>query len=317
MAEDPRGFKVTASGNFAFTVTVPVRAATGANEVRVEGTDNGNSLATGTLTVPAASIELDPPESRRGEPVRVTGAGFIANRPVWLQYGDGGGLGGGDIHVGSAIADGAGGFDFTFTVPVTAEIGRAHKVTAMTEVDTVTVRAEAVHSPPGAAITTSPEQAFPGDTLTITGSNLPAFALVRSIDINGIHVTPQSNLGTDRNGAFETQVVVPWLELGDQLLRVEVAGVVATRVISVVHHSVARPPAVVFGALIAAGALGRVWLYDNSDQEWYLYDPDPEFDEFNTLTKLDAGQIVWMNLTKPATFQGEERRMGWSLVRVR
>ena len=224
VAEDPRGFKVTASGNFAFTVTVPVRAANGANEVRVEGTDNGNSLATGTLTVPAASIELDPPESRRGEPVRVTGAGFIANRPVWLQYGDGGGLGGGDIHVGSAMADGAGGFDFTFTVPVTAEIGRAHKVTAMTEVENITVRAEAVHSPPGAAITTAPEQAFPGDALTISGRNLPAFALVRSIDINGIHVTPQSNLGTDGSGAFEAQVVVPWLELGDQLLRVEVAG---------------------------------------------------------------------------------------------
>ena len=315
VADAADGFRVDASGSFAFTVVVPVGAAVGANEVRVVGADD--SLATGTLTVSAASIELDPPESRRGEPVRVTGAGFIANRPVWLQYGDGSGLGGGDIHVGSAMADGAGGFDFTFAVPVTAEIGRAHKVTAMTEVENITVRAEAVHSPPGAAITTSPEQAFPGDTLTITGSNLPAFALVRSIDINGIHVTPQSNLGTDGSGAFEAQVVVPWLELGDQLLRVEVAGVVATRVISVVHHSVARPPAVVFAPLIAAGALGRVWLYDNSDQEWYLYDPDPEFAEFNTLTKLDAGQIVWMNLTKPATFQDEQRQAGWNLVRVR
>ena len=56
--EDPAQFEVTTSGDFAFTVTVPIGAMDGGNEVRVKGTES--SLAQGTLDVPAASIELEP-----------------------------------------------------------------------------------------------------------------------------------------------------------------------------------------------------------------------------------------------------------------
>ncbi len=321
VAEDPAQFEVTTSGNFALTVTVPMGAVDGDNEVRVEGTES--SLALGMLTVPAAAIELSPPESRRGERVRVTGSNFIANRSVRLYYGDGGtDLGAGDTSIGSAFADSTGVFTFTFNVPITAEIGETHKVTAVAEAEDeggndVTVRAEADHGPPGAEVTTEPESVSPGDMLTVKGRNMPPFAQVRPIRINGIDVTPGPNPGTDRNGAFEAKVVVPQLELGDQLLRVEVSGVVVTRVISLVHSSIGRPPTEVFGTLIDAESLGRVWLYDNSDQSWSLFDPDPVFDEFNTLEKLDAGQIVWMSLTKDATFQGQDLRVGWSLVKLR
>ena len=319
--EDPAQFEVTTSGSFAFTVTVPIGVVDGDNEVRVEG--EKTSLAQGMLTVPVASIELSPPASRRGERVRVTGSNFIANRSVRLYYGDGGtDLGAGDTSIGSAFADSTGVFTFTFNVPITAEIGETHKVTAVAEAEDeggndVTVRAEADHGPPGAEVTTEPESVSPGDTLTVKGRNMPPFAQVRPIQINGIDVTPGPNPGTDRNGAFEAKVIVPQLELGDQLLRVEVSGVVVTRVISLVHSSIGRPPTEVFGTLIDAESLGRVWLYDNSDQSWSLFDPDPVFDEFNTLEKLDAGQIVWMSLTKDATFQGQDLRVGWSLVKLR
>ena len=228
--EDVKRFEVTTSGNFTFTATVPIGAVYGGNEVRVKGVES--SLAQGTLDVPAASIELDPPESRRGQRVRVTGTGFIANRSVRLYYGDGGtDLSDGDISIGSAFADSTGGFAFTFNVPITAEIGETHKVTAVAEaVDEkgidVSLRAEADHGPPSASIVTTPEQASPGDTLTISGRNMPQFAQVRPIQINGIDVTPGPNPGTDRNGAFEARVIVPQMELGDQLLRVEVSGVV-------------------------------------------------------------------------------------------
>ena len=87
--------------------------------------------------------------------------------------------------------------------------------------------------------------------------------------------------------------------------------------INVVHHSIGRPTTEVLGALIAAESLGRVWLYDNSDQSWALFDPDPVFEEFNTLEKLDAGQIVWMNPMKAATFQGQNLLEGWSLVKLK
>ena len=316
--EDTARFEVTSSGDFAFTVTVPIGVVDGDNEVRVEGTES--NLAQGTLNVPAASIELEPPESRRGARVRVAGSHFIASRPVSLSYGDGGDLSVGDESIGSAFADSTGGFAFTFNVPITAEIGRTHVVTAVSEATedgaTTTVRAEADHGPPKATITTSPEQVSPGDTLTVKGRNMPPFAQVRPIEINGIDVTPGPNPGTDRNGAFEAKVIIPQLELGDQLLRVEVSEVVITHVIDVVHHSIGRPPTEIFGVLIDAEALGRIWLYRNIDQSWSLYDPDPVFDEFNTLSKLDAGDIVWMNLTKSMNFQGEALREGWNLVRL-
>ena len=69
VAEDPAQFEVTTSGDFAFTVTVPIGVIDGENEVRVEG--EKTSLAQGTLTVPAATIELIPPESRRGKGCRL------------------------------------------------------------------------------------------------------------------------------------------------------------------------------------------------------------------------------------------------------
>ena len=318
--EDPSTFEVTTSGSFAFTVTVPIGVVDGDNEVRVEG--ERTSLAQGMLTVPPASIELSPPESRRGERVRVTGSNFIASRSVRLHYGDGADLTNGDEAIGSALADATGSFTFTFNVPITAEIGETHKVTAVAEAvdedgDDVTVRAEADHGPPSAVITTEPEAASPGDTLTIIGKNMPPFAQVRPIHLNGIDVTPGPHPGTDRNGAFEAKVIVPQMELGDQLLRVEVSGVVVTHVFNVISPSIGRPPTEVFATLISAGTLGRVWLYDNSDQSWSLYDPDPVFAEFNSLSKLDSGDIVWINVLAPEFFQGNEMREGWSLIPVR
>ena len=122
VAEDPAGFEVTTSGDFAFTVTVPIGVVDGDNEVRVGGEDN--SLAQGTLNVPVAAIELDPAESRRGARVRVAGSNFIANRSVSLSYGDGGDLSIGDERIGSAFSDSTGAFAFTFNVPITAGIGR-------------------------------------------------------------------------------------------------------------------------------------------------------------------------------------------------
>ena len=48
--EAPEGFEVSHNGDFSATVTVPMEARTGDNEVRVVGADG--SVGTGTLTVP-------------------------------------------------------------------------------------------------------------------------------------------------------------------------------------------------------------------------------------------------------------------------
>ena len=82
---------------------------------------------------PRHPLSLNPPESRRGERVRVTGSNFIASRSVRLHYGDGADLTNGDEAIGSALADATGSFTFTFNVPITAEIGETHKVTAVAQ----------------------------------------------------------------------------------------------------------------------------------------------------------------------------------------
>ena len=146
---------------------------------------------------------------------------------------------------------------------------------------------------------------------------MPQFAQVRPIQINGIDVTPGPNPGTDRNGDFEARVTIPHLELVPQLLRVEVSGVVVTLILNVITSSVGRPATEVFASLIGAGSLDRVWLYDNSDQSWALFDPDPVFEEYNTLDSLDSGDIVWIQVTRDTTFQGKELRAGWNLIGLR
>ena len=105
------------------------------------------------------------PRAGRGQRVRVTGTGFIANRSVRLYYGDGGtDLSAGDISIGSAFADSAGGFAFTFDVPITAEIGETHKVTAeaVDQELPAPLRAEADHGPPSASITTTRSRCLRG-----------------------------------------------------------------------------------------------------------------------------------------------------------
>ena len=62
--EDLSRFEVGTNGDVAVTVTVPMGARTGDNEVRMVGWDN--TLGQATLTVPEAAITVATPESRRG-----------------------------------------------------------------------------------------------------------------------------------------------------------------------------------------------------------------------------------------------------------
>ena len=305
VAEGPAGFEVESNGDVTLIVTVPTALAVGSYEARVEG---ANSLATGTLTIPAPSIALDPARSRRGATVSATGSGFIANRPVRLSYGDGG------INVGVAIADSQGNFTHEFTVPVTAQIGRSHKVTAVAVGDGPTAQAEAVHSPPAAEITTTPAWVLPGDTLTVRGENLPPFATVRPLEIEGLDVTPGPNPNTDRDGTFEAEVIVPQMSLGEKTLRVEVSGVVVTHIFVVANPPLSGPAADVFRELVRSGVLVRIWQLDPSDQSWTFFDPAPGLADFNTLTEVNSGDFVYVNLNRPARFQEDNLAAGWNIV---
>ena len=314
VVEDLAQFEVASNGDYAIIVTVPNGVSDGENEVQVVGA--GNARGQGTLTVPEASITLDPAESNRGSEVMVTGAGFVANGLVRLTYGGVGNRNNDDGHIGSALTDSKGQFSSTVKVPVTAHIGREHIVTAVAQADVdgaeMTISAAAGHALPDAVITISPESALLGETITIHGENLPPFVLVGPVKLEGIDVTPIPNVSTDGSGVFEAEVTVPQMELGEAVLRVGVSEVVVTHIIDIAPPPLSGAPARVFSELIEAGVLVRVWRFDPSDQSWAVFDPTLEFADFNTLTEVSGGDFVWVKLTGPHRFQGDGLSPGWN-----
>lgn len=321
--DDPAGFEVGTDGSIAFPVTVPLEVADGDNEVRIEGADH--TLGQATLTVPEASITLEPAQGQRGAELVITGSGFIARELVLLDYYS-------DevvtkettqLAVSGLLADSQGGFEMTFKVPVTAEVGKSHLITAVAEMDTregtVKVNAEAKHLVTQAGITTSPDSVSPGDHLTVSGEALPPFTLVGPIRIAGIEVTPASEVATDENGAFEARVLIPQMDFGDQTLTVQVAWVILPHIVNVAPPPLSGPPSQVFKYLIRDGVLLTVWHYDNATQAWSLFDPllAGEIAELNDLTEVSSGDILWIDLREPRYFQGNDLDAGWNLIRLK
>ena len=315
--ERPGQFEVSTTGFISITVTVPPNTPVGTNEVRVTGADG--TVGTGTLTVPEPAVTVSPSESRAGTEATVTGSGFIANTPVRVSYGDGGSLGSGDTHVAAGFADAGGKVSLPFRVPLSAQIGLSYQVTVQAEVGSTIASASATHSPALSTISRSPTEVSVGDLLTIRGQDLPPFAIVRPIEIDGRNVTPFPAPTTDETGAFEVEARVPGIPLGDQPLRVEVSGVVLTHTISIVPLPFSGPPARVFRDLVRSGVLMAVWRYDNATQDWDLYDPavPEELSELNDLTHVQTGDIVWLETTTTEEFQGDLLNAGWSLISLK
>ena len=305
--EDPSAFEVGSGGDVTLIVTVPLEVSNGSNEVRVEGADN--ILGQATLMIPEAAITLEPEASRRGTEVEVTGSGFLANGLVSLTYGEG-------ADIAGALADSRGNVSLTFTVPNSAVIGKTNPVTAVAEAAsngrTTGVRAESGHSTPVPVITTTPDPAGPGDSLTVRGENLPLYSAVAGLEIDGKEMTPRLGSNTDGDGAFEVKVIMPFAEPGDQTLRVEVAGLVVFHTIAVVGP--ARPSEAVFKTLIDAGVLVVVWRYDETEGTWAFFDPRPELAGVNDLTGVRSGDDLWVNLAERWEFQGDELLPRWNFI---
>ena len=315
VVEDVSEFEVSTTGNFAFKVTVPLDAPIGDNEVQVEGWDN--TLGQATLEVLGAAITLDRAQSRRGTTVGLTGMGFIANQQFRVSYGDGGGVSEGDMHLGSGRADASGRIEFEFDVPLTAPIGRVQRVTVVSgfsDEGPGVAKAEAEHTVPAGLITTTPYRVSSGDRLTIKGKDLPAFSLIRSIELEGRDITPVPNPSTDRDGEFEVEVLVPVLEFGDLMLRIDASGVLITHIVEVGPPPLSGDPAEVFKELMRDGVLVRVWRLDPATQEWFFFDPRPEFADFNTLETVARETVVVLIVGQDAEFRGEPLSTGSNYV---
>ena len=310
------GLEIASGGSIALTVPVPLALPDGPNEVRVEAADN--TLGQATLTIPEATITINPPQGRSGAEATVTGSGFVANTPVTLSYGDGGNLSAGDDTIAATVADANGNITLTFTIPLTAQPGTHYKVTAVAQTpnnaDAPTIDAEAAHSITPGTLTATPGTVAPGDSFTIRGEGLPPHSRVSALEIDGINITPGPNPSTDRHGAFEAQVTMPQIDLGPHTIRAQVADTVITYIIQVSHPPLSGPPAQVLRQLIRANALTVVWRYNNATQSWAAFDPRPEAAPLNDLTHIATNDILWLHLTHPQQFQGNPLPAGWNFI---
>ena len=315
--EGENSVTVNTAGDFIATVPVPSPTdgaiGTGKKTVSVATATGSGRVAEGSIEIPEAAITLDPMESRRGTTVALSGTGFPASTVIQVSYGEG------VSTIAAGTTDASGVLSMTFVVPGTAGIGKEHEVKATSvAANYAAVSAKETHSTPGATFELSASEVQRGGSLTISGMNFPAYSAVTSIMIGDTEVAPSPSPTTSNDGDFKTTVTVPGLSVGNYTVTVNAGGTVIAKSLSIVEAVVvvSTDPADVFATLIEAGVLNRVFHYDNATQEWTLYDPDPAFAEFNDLTSVSSGDIVWVNLTAAATFQGQDLKEGWSLVSI-
>ena len=300
------GVTASSAGDIVITINVPSpsgddSAGIGSGEKTISVTATGsNRVAEGSIEIPKAAITLDPVTSRRGTTVSVSGSGFPSGDLVQVKYDNNGT----SVTVAAGSADASGAVSIDFVVPSYARIGTKHDVAATSVGVYKPVTAKASHETPGAMVTLSTQQIASGQNITISGMNFPAFATVAVMEIGGVDVRPVPAPATSINGDFESTVLVPQLELGNQTVSIRVSQTTITTFLELATVAVATAPADVFGGL--GDRLVRVWYLDRATQQWSFYDPDPEVAAFNTLTEVSNGQIVTIIISEGDSvgFQG-------------
>ena len=311
--EDPE--LVNNNGDISFDVTVPQEVSAGSGK-RVTVTDSGERVGTATITIATAELTISPAESLRGETITVSGTGFPASDLVLIKYN------GATVDTSSTSPTGT--FEQEVMVPAGEDInpGGTYTIEAVSQVNTPDISAAEDHKIKAPVITLSPDTATPGSNITIEGQNFKGFLRVSLIEIGGQDVTPVPAPQTDRWGAFSTSdIQVPQLNLTRHAVKVVVgdddgSDGDATEFLTLVAAVASNAPADLFADLVEAGALDRIFLYDNTTQEWFLYDPDPGFEAANSLESLETGNIIWIQLKEAATVQGANLLAGWSLITV-
>ena len=112
---------------------------------------------------------------------------------------------------------------------------------------------------------------------------------------------------SDGNGEWEGTPLVPQLTPGTHTVEMRVGrgatGITVSTFLEIADI-ITRASEEAFEDLIDNGTLSRVWYLERSTQEWFFYDPAPEFAPFNTLNEVSTGQIVDIIMTAQDEFQG-------------
>ena len=183
---------------------------------------------------------------------------------------------------------------FTIEHRVSKDVGipSTNQVTG-TYKDVVKVGSFAV---PAATVTVTPTQAQPGDTISLSATDMKPYAEADYVKVGGTaYNDPGANTDIDGNITIG-DVLVPGLDPGIYSVIINVDGTVAIGELEVLaEDSAAGAGAELPGALEELGDnLVRVFHFNGVDKSWDFYDPRDEFAELNTLTTLVNGEPYWV-----------------------
>jgi hypothetical protein len=300
-------------GSFSTSVDLPVTTATevtGAKEIKV--TDGSGRTGTMSLSIAARTLTVTPESGKVGSNVTVKGVGFPSKNndgsgnTVTVTY-----TSGSSTNTSSVTPDASGNFTTTVQVPSGAAIPSTNTVqaayniynTAGADAGTDNISTQ-THSVPSASITLSSVSGGAGTTVSITGSGFKRYTTVTTLEVGDIDVTPSPKPTTDTNGELSFDFVIPGTDTGVQTVELDVGGTTASQgytVTSEVVSDVLTPTATALEPLLTAGTLAGAYYFNNATKEFDFHITDEAFADANTLTDVQGGEALWIEVTADTT----------------
>ena len=297
-----KAVEVSNSGQFVATITIwPQDTRPGAdNPTLISGThtldvvDSAGFVGSTTLTIAEPTIAVVPEVVGPRDYVVITGT----NWPIDNADNSNSGLV--DVVIAddenerkySVYPDNVGRFTIEHRVSKDVGIPSTNQVKG-SHSDVVKIGSFAV---PAATVTVTPNQAQPGDTISLSATDMKPYAEADYVKIGGTSYNdPGANTDIDGNITID-DVLVPGLDPGTYSVIIDVDGTVAIGELEVLaEDSAAGAGAELPGALEALDdSLVRVFHFNDVDKSWDFFDPRDEFAELNTLTTLVNGEPYWV-----------------------
>ena len=148
---------------------------------------------------------------------------------------------------------------------------------------------------PSATVTVTPNQAQPGDIVSLSATDMKPYAEADYVKIGGTSYNdPGANTDIDGNITIE-DVLVPGLDPGTYSVIIDVDGTVAIGELEVLAEGPTGQSATLPEAVETVGdELVRMFYFNGVDKTWSFFDPRPEFAGLNTLTSIINGQPYWI-----------------------
>ena len=226
---------IDSGGSWVATIVIPVKSpATAAGTYEFKVIDSMGRPGVTFITVPKRTVTFEPPESRVGSDVTVSGTGWVAS--------NGASEASSDIEVdyvsvtgrssARANPDSNGAFSTTIQVPRNAPIPSTNQVTVSYEVETTggsDVSEQVSHRVPGAEVTITPSSGPGGTVATVTGAGFKAFTSLETIHIGETRVTPNpAGASVGRDGVLQSvTILIPALDPGTLSVKVNVSDSIA------------------------------------------------------------------------------------------